>query len=206
MNSLKIVLKGIFFLSIFFLVACKAPEFDDKKELLEYLQDESNGYSKRKEVNGVVFELTNRPSDLLIAQELESYEPDSSKRRIKEKYTGKLYFNLSISKNNKELLNSFQNSNKSFSELVRELSFEMGSKLRLLTEKRDTIEMIDYVYPRMYSLTNSTTLMVVFPVNESVKSSADVKLVFDDIGFNTGKVSFIFNTKKLLNPPELSEF
>jgi len=82
---------------------------------------------------------------------------------LRKKYNKYLYFNLSMSRNNKELLSTTPQNRNEFGAMVSQLAFEMGNKVHLFTENRDTIEIADFVCPRMYGMSKATTIMFVYP-------------------------------------------
>ena len=136
-----------FFIAI--LNSCSKNEFYNKNELFEYVTDESNGYLQRKEVKGLFYSLLYRPTDLLVSQDLE----DPGKQNIsglRNKYKKYMYFNLSLSYQDQDLLSTLPKNKEEFSSLVNLLSFGMDEKFFLYTQTKDTIQITDYIYPRIY--------------------------------------------------------
>ena len=190
-------------LLILLLVSCNKNTFADEEALLEYLKDEENGYVQRKSVNGIDFELMYRPTDLLVKQELGDSITSDKVKILREKYSKYLYFNLSMSKNNQEILNSFSNDQNQFGAMVNQLAFGMNEKVHLYTQQRDTIEMIDFVYPRMYGMSKSTTIMFVYPRKETENNKSNLIFTIEGLGLNTGEVKFKIQNKRLNNEPSI---
>src|SRR5690606_17306205 len=105
------------------LIGCGNRVFDTEVEMLSYLKDEKNGYIQHKKVNGVDFTLMYRPTDLLVKQELGDSISSDRVKALRNKYSKYLYFNLSMSKNNKELLSAAPKNRAEFGQMVNQLVF-----------------------------------------------------------------------------------
>lgn len=183
---------------------CGGDSFNSKEDLLTYLKDDSNGYIKYKNVNGYDFTLMYRPTDLLVEQELYNLkEKPQDITLLRKKYKDYLYFNLSISKNNEELLSAVPNTMSEFSRLVSQLTFNMDTKVHLYNNKKDTIPMLDYVYPRMYGMAKSTTMMFIYPRSKTVLQEDHINFTIQDFGLYTGEVKFKILVNQINNEPKL---
>ncbi|WP_420571716.1 hypothetical protein [Kordia sp.] len=200
MNRKIVFLLG--FLSIV-LFGCSTETFDSKEVLLEHIQDESNGFLQEKTVNGVHFSLLYRPTDLLVNQELRG-NGDKDIQELRDRYSQYLYFNLSISQDNKELLSAVPKNRNEFGQMVNELAFGMGQKVHLFTKTKDTIEIADFIYPRMYGMSNATTIMLVYPRNKEELKGDYLNLTVEDLGVHTGEVKFKVPIEIIENEPKLS--
>jgi len=87
--------------------------------------------------------------------------------------------------------------------MVNELAFGMEQKVHFYTPKKDTIAMADYIYPRMYGMSGTTTLLLVYPREKKVTNKAFMTLTIEDLGFYTGEVKFKIPTKIINNEPKL---
>jgi hypothetical protein len=123
---------------------------------------------------------------------------------LRKKYNKYLYFNLSMSRNNKELLSTTPQNRNEFGAMVSQLAFEMGNKVHLFTENRDTIEIADFVYPRMYGMSKATTIMFVYPREEEKLKEEYLNFTVEDIGLYTGEVRFKIDIEKIKNEPILN--
>ncbi len=190
---------------IFLLTSCTTvKEFDSKEELLTFLTDKENGYSQTKSVNGVDFSMMYRPTDLMVSQELSSTYDQQELTRLRDRYNKNLYFTITLSKNNQEVLNSLARNRRSFGAMVQQLSFDMGEKVHLFNSKKDTIPLADYNYPRMYGMSNSTSLLFVFPRDERLLNDTTINLTIEDLGLATGEVKFKIPVDKLQHQPEIA--
>ncbi|PKD18734.1 hypothetical protein APR41_17645 [Salegentibacter salinarum] len=172
--------------------------------MLKFLQNEDNGYTKRKVINNIDFKLMYKPTDLLVDQHLENnfsiQEVDSLRAALKDF----MYFNLAISSDNREVLNTLAQDRAEFGKMVSTLSFNFQDKVSMVTSNKDTIQMVDFSYPRMYGLSRATSLLLVFPVEAGLRNSATIDVIVEDIGFQTGQVKFRYDVSLITNQPEIN--
>ena len=193
----------IFYLFAAVLVfGCQSRHFDNEQELRTYLEEKDNGLSVTKSVNGVQFKLSFTPTDLMVLNELEDPKNGEQVTKLREKYAQNLYFNLSISKQKRELLSDMSHGRNGFARLVNTLSFGLDESVHLFTSQRDTLPLIDFVYPRMYGMSQSTNVMFVFR-DELINEEGDLNFVFQDIGLGTGDIRFKLPAAKILEEPTL---
>lgn len=169
-----------------------------------YIQDEDNGYHYKKTVSDVDYVLQYRPTDLLVKQELTDNNNPSQIEKLRKQYSKYMYFNLSMSKNNQELLNGVAQDKAKFGQMVNELAFGMEEKLHVYTPAKDTLALADFIYPRMYGMSNSTSIMIVYPRDEKYLNQEYLNFVIEDLGLETGDIKFKLNTKALINEPQLA--
>lgn len=187
------------------LFGCHQKTFNSETALLEYVKDETNCYTQHKTINGVDYTLTYRPTDMLARQELGDASASSAQvSQFREKYNKYMYFNLSMSKNNQELLSVAPNNRNEFGAMVNQLAFGMNEKVHLYTPSKDTLEMADFIYPRMYGMSRATTIMFVYPRDKDVMNEDHLNFTVEDLGLYTGEVKFKINMEKLKNEPKLS--
>ena len=198
-------LKNSFFLLLllFLIASCGNKTFDSAEELSNYIQDQDNNYCYKKTIEGVEYVLQYRPTDLLVGQELGSKQDHKQIEKLRNKYNKYMYFNLSMSLNNQELLSNVVQDKSKFGQMVNNLAFGMEEKVNLFTQKKDTVLMADYVYPRMYGMTNSTSIMIVYPRDANYLKDEYINFTVEDLGFLTGEVKFKINTEAILNEPQL---
>jgi hypothetical protein len=192
----------LIFIVIFFLSSCHSPRTE--KQLSAYIADEDHGLNQQKTVNGVDIRVTYRPQDFLVKQELDAapVKSDSLITALRANYNKQLYFVLSLSKNNKEVLTSVAGDRVVFSEMVNRLAFGIGEYVTLTTSNRDTLQLLDFVYPRMFGMSNSTDILLAFK-KEKLNNAEWLKLSIADIGLQTGNISFTFKTRDINKTPNL---
>ncbi len=193
----------VLFTLVLLLSSCGQKTLNSKGELMAYLADEENGYTQKKTINGVDFSITYRPKDLLVVQELFDEMSDFQIDSLRNKYEEYMYFNVSLSQNNQEILNNVATNGRDFGSMVNQLAFGMGDKVHLFSKTKDTIEMADYAYPRMYGMSDKTSMLFVYPRNEQLFEYDFFHISIEDLGLNTGEVSFKIPTKLILQEPNL---
>lgn len=194
--------KLLVLLLVVFIYSC-TKSFETQEEMNNYIQDEDNGYHYKKTVADVDYVLQYRPTDLLVKQELGDDNNPSQIDRLRKQYSKYMYFNLSMSKNNQELLNGVAQDKAKFGQMVNELAFGMEERLHVYTPTKDTLALADFIYPRMYGMSNSTSIMIVYPRDEKYLKQDYLNFVIEDLGLETGDIKFKLNTKALINEPQL---
>lgn len=194
---------GFLLMGILFLTSCSNNTFNSSEELVAYIQEPDNGYHYTKTINGVDFSLLYKPTDLLVNQELGEEVVDNKINSLRTKYGEYMYFTVSMSKNNNELLSNVAGDKQKFGAMVNQLAFGMEQKVHLYTPKKDTIALADYIYPRMYGMSGATTMLFVYPREEKVTTSEFMTLTIEDLGFYTGEVKFKIPSKVFKNEPKL---
>jgi hypothetical protein len=195
---------SLFLLLVLIISSCGNKSFDTAEEIVAFISDEDNEYCYKKEVNGVTYTIQYRPTDLLVQQELGDSISEKKVKQLREKYNRYLYFNLSMSLNGQELLSNVVRDKQQFGQMVNDLAFNMDQKVHLYTPVKDTIAMTDFVYPRMYGMTNATTILIVYPRDKQFLKDDYLNFTIEDLGLNTGEVKFKVNTQSLKNEPQLN--
>ena len=186
------------------LLICSCTQtFETAQEMNDYIKDQDNGYQYKKTIAGVDYVLQYRPTDLLVNQELGDKIDNTQIDKLRKKYNKYLYFNLSMSKNDQELLNGVAQDEAKFGQMVNDLAFGMEEKLHLYTPTKDTLALADFIYPRMYGMSNSTTIMIVYPRDSKYLNQEYLNFVVEDLGLDTGDIKFKLDTKALTNEPQL---
>ena len=116
-------------------------------------------------------------------------------KEIIDRYNLQLYFILSISKDDKEILSNAADIQK-FSQLVHQFAFGMGEKVIMTNMMKDTIPLLDAHYPRMYGMAPSTDILLIFKY-ENIEKAKILKIKIKDFGLQTGDMTFKFETKKI---------
>lgn len=177
-----------------------AKSFDNKEDLIEYIQNDDNGYSQTKQINGIKINLTYRPTELMVTQEIGDHNyPQSYKDSIKAKYDKCLYFILSYSKNDKEILLTVPTSREQYNLLQNTLTFEMNTKVALTAGRRDTIPLINFNFPRTYGTARSNNILFVFEKPKNTRKSNNIQFNVHDIGLGIGDIKFSYAEKTIKN-------
>ncbi|KAB5492157.1 MULTISPECIES: hypothetical protein [Flagellimonas] len=184
--------------------SCRQNTFDTEAELLSYVKDMDNGYYYERQIGNVVYTLTFRPTDVLVQQAIGDIYSEEEVDSLREKYGDYLYFNLGMSANGQELLNSMAGDRTAFGSMVDQLVFGMAERVHLISQKRDTIPMADYIYPRIYGMSNNTNILLVYPKDKELLNGDYIHFTIEDLGFHTGEVGFKISSKKLKEQPKLN--
>jgi hypothetical protein len=141
-------------------VSCKKDYDSEKSNLIDYVKNEDNGFFQTTEINGVKINLTYRPTELMVSQEISNLgsEKKINLDSVKNKYKNNLYFILSYSRDNKEILSTITKSRQDFNAIQNTLTFDMANKVSLVNQNKDTIRLIDYNFPRTYGMSRATSL------------------------------------------------
>ncbi|MEW7280854.1 hypothetical protein ABW636_19865 [Aquimarina sp. 2201CG1-2-11] len=185
------------------LYSCTTTTLDSEEALWQYIKIPDHGYMHTKTINGVDFSLVYKPTDLLVAQELSGPITTAKVDSLRNKYSKYMYYSLSMSKNNQELLSNVAGGKQRFGAMVNRLAFGMEQRIHLYTPKKDTIAMADYSYPRMYGMSGATTLLLVYPKEEKITNEEHITITIEDLGFYTGEVKFKIPTDIIRNEPKL---
>ncbi len=171
-------------------VSCGRKTFDTTDQLWEYIKDPDNNYLQEKNIRGVDYKLLYKPHDLLVNQALGEERSDSLIKKYKDKYKDHLYFTLSMSKSGHELLSHLARDRNQFGAMVNQLAFGMNEKVHMYTPKKDTLPMTDFIYPRMYGMSGTTSILFVYPKRVEDLKEDYLNFTINDLGFHTGEVKF----------------
>jgi hypothetical protein len=190
----------LFFLAVFLSSGC-AQEKLKEDELKKYLMNPEHGTVKESDDGTVKTKVIYRPSDLLVVQQLKGVVGISkdSLKNIKKNFDGFLYFILSLSSNNGEVILNDMADEQLYAKRINHFSFEMKKHVYLITSEKDTIPAADFNYPRMFGSTKSTSMLFSFN-NENIRKSTFIDFCYYDIDI---KVKFRFLTTDLKNVPNL---
>ena len=201
----SIIVLFVCFLGLFiFLTSCKQKAvFNSKSEMINYLKDPDNNHLWGKKVKGIAFELQHRPTDLMVA--LENPNPTKGQMdSLRSKYQKSVYFTLSISTQNKDLLSQVALDKKRFSGLVQDLAFGMSDKATLYSSDFDTIKFIGSDFSRLYGMGKSNTVLMAFEKDPNALKSPYLFFSIKDLGLSLGDVRFKIPTESLINQPEIA--
>jgi len=193
----------VFVLFAFGLANCSVQDFKTAEELSHFVHNTENGLKKSVEVNGIKAEVTFRPTDLWVHQELGDVSGSVNEiEQLRTKYKDYYYFILSLSRSNKEALHQVQGGMEQYSELVQVLSFRMPEYTTLTTSAADTIPVADFMLNRTYGMSSSTDVLFVFN-REKAKQQEWVQFNLNEFGLNIGNQRFRFRCQDLDQAPQL---
>lgn len=194
-------MKRIWWLSLL-AISC-SPEFVTPEELQAYVLDGDNGLRKTIAVNDYKVEVTYRPTDLWVKQELGNNPASADAiEKLRKKYDSYYYFILSLSRNNKEALHSLDGGMTQYSELVQTMSFRMTDYVTMTTNANDTIPVGDFILNRTYGMSPSTDLLFVFNKEKALKKDW-IQFNLNEFGLEVGNLRFRFNQGDLQRAPHI---
>lgn len=173
------------------------------EDLQEFINASRNGLKKEKQIGNVNISITNRPTDLLVDQELGNKTPTKEEvDKLRSKYGKYWYFVLSLSANGDEIENYNIGSQANFGSRIQELAFGMNQNVYMVTSNADTLQMADYHYQRTFGVGNSSDFLLAFD-REETKKADELKIVLKDMGLGVGINRFKFELNDLKNAPTL---
>ncbi len=186
------------------LISCGTPEYVSEEELYQYLENESHGLSKTVKAGPTTMKMTFRPNDFLLWQELEGERDTTKIRNTFKRYNHYMYFIMQLSVNDKDALYGTSVSQADFNEKLQTLSFRMPQYVNLTTSENDTIPLADAYYTRMFGMSSSSDVLLVFNKNEIGKDEW-LSINSKEFGFKTGRKSFRFSLEEINTTPKLTE-
>lgn len=196
-------MRYFYLVSILVIISCSTPEHLSPKDLQTFILDEENGLKKSSKVDDYSIEVTYRPTDLWVHQELGEGAVDKKiLDQLRKKYNTYYYFLVSLSKNNKEALHQVEGGMGHYSELVKTLSFRMAQHANLTTSAQDTIPVGDAMLNRTYGLSTSTDILFVFNKEKAEKKDW-IQFNLNEFGLGVGNQRFRFSTKDLETVPKI---
>ena len=176
----------------------------DEAQLKEFILNEENGLSQSITVNEQTIQVAYRPVDLLICNEVKAKEIKDEKqiRDLKKDYDQNMYFILTLSANNQEIINQSIGNKEIFEKAVKQLAFGMNEHVYMVNSEKDTIPPTDYIYPRMYGGSPATSLLFVFN-KDKLQHTDYMDFCLNEFGFGTGNQKFRFRSKDINNTPQL---
>lgn len=191
-----------YLLALLIAVSCAGPAYVTPEELTMYFKSADHGLYQFSQVNDMKIEVTYRPTDLLVHQELTNTKADVAVvEKLRKKYSSYYYFILSISKNNKEALHQSASMGQ-YSELVQAMSFRMPSYVTLTTSEYDTVPVGDFMLNRTYGMSTSTDILFAFN-KEKTKNKKWVQFNLNEFGMGTGNQRFRFRIDDLEEVPRI---
>lgn len=192
----------MYLILILSLLSCQGKRFESEEDLVDYLKTHKSYYMV-KTIKGVEFKLNYRPTDLMVLQELGTKTNKKTIDSLRENYSKYVYFLLTMSVEEEDLLQRLPANRNQYGALINELAFGMREKVNLIS-KNDTLDLLDYIYPRMYGLTKNTSLLFVFRRENIYEKNDYFQFVIKDFGLQTGSVKFKLKTNDIIDEPGLN--
>jgi len=185
------------------LVGCKGKVSEAK--LTDYIKNPKNGLFHEKTVNGVTYQVYYRPSDFIVKQMLSTEDSITEQKvdSLKSEIGKQLYFIVAISRRGTDALESFAGDRATYSAMVQQLAFGLYEQVTLTTNLSDTLQLLDYVYPRTYGYSGTASMLFSFE-RKDLQRYGWLSLQVKDFGLKTGDLRFKFFTDDIQKTPELN--
>ncbi len=175
------------------------------EDLTAYVADIDNGLRKSENTNGLILDITYRPTDLIIDSQFKNRSiAQSVLDTLREHYSGYYYFIFSLSTlDNQEVLRPNQFSFGEYSELLQRMSFRMHEYVSLASSAGDSIPLSDYMLENTYGLGSANTLLFVFSKKELSKDATWIQVNVNEFGLGAGNLRFRFSIENLEQCPSI---
>lgn len=202
-NYLKITV----FILIIFSFGCKGDL--SPVDYVNWIEDESNGVTVRKEIGDYFFAIQYKPLDYLAVKNLRKVavtEEEISKE--KEELKDLQYYTLQIglNKGGADVLKANLSEGIEYSQRIEYLSFQMQQDLSLV-EGGDTLACLLHHFERTYGISPYVNIVLAFERKKEEQippvEDEDKTLVFNDQIFDLGRVKLTISGDNLKNIPQL---
>jgi hypothetical protein len=194
----------VLLLPLFLLVfwGCRDRRIVSEQELKAYVMEPENGLRQKVEKNGVDIEVIYRPTELVLAQQLDGIADQRERTNAFKKFDSLTYFIIKFSREGQEIENGYVADQAMFVNVINYLSSSIASNFYVMCNQ-DTIRAFDAVYARMFGSATSTSVMVVFNGDLSAKKGK-LKFFFDDTLLGLGLNKFEFDISDIKKAPTLN--
>lgn len=198
------IFTGLLFAFLLSQSCSRVEKVESVEELNSFISDPANGLLKESIVNDYRFKVQYRPTDFMVAQEMDfgtnanEYSAEELKN-LREKYVAYTYFVLDLSSAGGNVLYSAAGGG-NFSDLLHKLAFRLNEYASLRSSSGRELRLVDFIYPRLYGASKSAAVLLVF---EKVNPQEDawVKFHLKEFGLGVGTLEFEFQTKDLAQSP-----
>jgi hypothetical protein len=175
-----------------------------EEDFISFIKDPKNGLLHEKTVNGVTYRVYYRPTDMVVKQLLLAQDTISKDviDSLRKEYEGLLYFALSLSRGGGDALESLSGNRATYSAMVQQMAFGLNQKVLLTTSTRDTLQLVNYVFPRTYGYSTSADILFAFEAGRYTDAEW-ISLLVEEFGLKTGDMRFKFYTKNIKKAPRL---
>jgi hypothetical protein len=191
-------MKGLVLILLGFVLIASCTKHVTEEEMAAYISNPENGLLVEKNIQGIDISMLYKPSCLVGRNNSERDKKDKQETD----FSRFSYFVLSVSLKGEEVINNYVNDRVIFGNMVNELSFGLKDKTILITSEYDTLYPIDMHYTRFYGMKKSSDVVYVYDCNNLEKFDW-IKIVVEEFGLRTGRISFKFNGEDIKNIPKL---
>ena len=165
------------------LTACSSG-ISTKADVIRYINDPENGLKKITESNNILTVLTYRPSLLMTSNAYRKNVPNAQ-------FDDKLYFVLSLSANNAEVLKQLEPGR--YSTMVQVFAFNMSNYITISAGKGKGIAPESCFYQPTYGVSRANELLLIFD-KKKLALTDDLYIDIREFGLGTGDMNFRFDS------------
>jgi len=176
-------------LTVIGLMSCNKKKITNREEWVASINKPENGVNKTERVGAIKAALSFRPWQLMMPKGYkgENKTQNGDPYKLKDK----LFFVLSLSANNKELLRQLPFAQ--YSEMVQVLAFRMNDYVQAYPDDREPVQPLECIFQQTYGMGVANNLVIVF--NKKKLLDADkIKIKIKEFGLNTGDLDFDLKT------------
>ncbi|GGH22179.1 hypothetical protein [Mucilaginibacter phyllosphaerae] len=195
MNKLTRFLSiGLFLSFAVFFLSCKE-KITNKTELIAYINDPENGLQKCRQAGKIKAVLTYKPLQLTSVN-INQDKPGTAKAGM---FRNNLFFVLSLSANNKELIRQLPFDQ--YSEMVQVMAFRMNNFIDIIPNNDRPVAPLSCTFQPTYGMGTANNLLIVFD-KKKLLTAHHIKVHIKEFGLNIGDLYFdiaVSDIKKIQN-------
>jgi hypothetical protein len=169
-----------FFTTLF--LSCKK-KIASKADLITYINDPENGLQKSQQIGKIKAVLTYKPWQLMA----DKLKPGDLKITTVNKIKDNLFFVLSLSANNKELLRQLPFNQ--YSEMVQVMAFRMGGFIDAVPDNDKSVEPLNCAFQQTYGMGLANNILIVFDKKKLIIAN-NLRIHIKEFGLNIGDLYF----------------
>lgn len=185
------------FIGVIALLQSCNPQVKNKSDLYSYINDPKNELIDTINRMQVIAKITWQPWQLIsnkLGEIKDKRVPNSSR------FSENLYFILSLSKGNKELLRQLPF--EKYSQMVQVLSFRMFDFISAKPDEKEPIFPIECLFQQTYGMTNANMLLVVFK-KKDLEDCRRLAISIKEFGLGIGELKFQLNASEIEQMEEI---
>jgi len=199
-------MKNIFLFSILITIisACetKPKNFKSLEEQIVYIDNAKNGLLKKKECDYNIVELSYKPIEQLILQELGDKIYNSALvDSLKKIYNENCYFLVKIRPQKGKTLYTPIETPQQYNDIIQTFSFHFVDYTKAIVGNEE-IKPKAVFFDQLFGMSNELNCMIVFKRTD-LTSNKLFTIVISEFGLKTGKCSFEFTNKDISECPIL---
>jgi hypothetical protein len=188
-------------IGIFLCSGCKQADLKNAEEMTAFLEEPSNNLTRKTMINDIEISVTYMPIDLLIYTDIGG-EPADYKRisRLEQKYQGQHYFKISLSKNNKDVLQYLGSDQ--YERLLNTFLYSMRDFVQVTTSGNQSIPINEFSMVRAANEGKQTELLFWFGKYRSIGNES-INIRLREFGLGTGDQEFKFHLDDMNQAPKI---